>query len=100
MAQQNHRIKLHTIDSSTWVAVTPPMACNAITICNTGAVAIKLRTLDGDATTEKTIPAAAEQEIAIGVASKYENTRFTSGKPAGYLQTSGGTFDVPIEFVL
>lgn len=96
----NHRIKAFTLDDSSWEDILPPMDCNAITICNTGSVAIKIRTLASDATSEKTIPAGAEQEIAIGVESKYQNVRFKSGESAGSLQTASGTFSVPVEFVV
>lgn len=87
------------LNAVTWTPITPPAHFDQALVSNlNGAVGLKLRTVQGDATTEIAIAAGREQNIVVppprvntqpGVTGT--NYRFPSTTVAFYLKADSGT---------
>lgn len=83
--ERSVKIRNITPDASTWTAMLIPAVCDFVTIINQTTQDIKMRTDDGNAASEFTIPVGESYPIILPVTTP---GRFSNGDPIGYFQLS------------
>jgi hypothetical protein len=100
----NYRKMQITVDTVSWTPIVAPIDCIGIAIKNSQLVNLYVRTDSGDATTQDTIPAGAQDGILAprhGSNPQDAGTgaRFLSGDTIAYLQAASGTGPAIVTFV-
>lgn len=87
-----------TIDTITWTPIIAPNQCNAVVLLNESDFDIIMRSHLGDSTSEKILPARA-QEVMLGK-EKHAAFRWYEGCTILYAQASSGTGPIHGSFLL
>jgi len=87
-------IRVIHADSTSWSPITCPIYCNTFSI--RPEVAVKIRTDQGDASTEDVI--ADGVQISFQVPHAYPGNRFGPGQTIAYVQSVGSSTDVHVQF--
>ena len=89
-------IQVISIDPVSWTPVTVPFDCVSLAIKNgDGVNTVCMRTNPGNAATEDTVGAGAEQSLAI----PFHRYRFPAGSQPLWLRATAGTGPVVIKFL-
>lgn len=93
-------IRQFTVDNTTWTRIVVPVDCSAVTLADAaGAAAIKLRSTDTDATTEKSVAAAAQPYSITSQPVGSARSIYAAGQTAVFAQAAAGTITVVATFV-
>ena len=100
----NYVKKQIALDTVSWSAVVAPVDCMAVSIKNSVAVDMFIRTDSADATTQDTISAGSIETVtaprhSVGVQDGGSGTRFYAGDTVAYLQVASGTGPALLTFV-
>ena len=88
-------IKVISINTADWTPILVPFDCSSISVKNAGSAAIRMRTTSGDASTEDTLAAGAEQAFAV----PFHRYRFVAGSQPVWLRADSGTGPVVVKFL-
>jgi hypothetical protein len=100
----NYVKKQIALDTVSWTAVVAPVDCMAVSLKNSVAVDMFVRTDSGDATTQDTISAGSIETVAAprhagNMQDSGSGTRFYAGDTIAFLQVASGTGPALLTFV-
>jgi hypothetical protein len=100
----NYVKKQIALDTVSWTPVVAPVDCMAVSLKNSAAVDMFIRTDSGDATTQDTISAGSIETVAAprhsgSMQDGGSGTRFYAGDTIAYLQVASGTGPALLTFV-